>query len=323
MQQSVILILVLVLSAISFRMGYRRSLAVAGPKGARGLHSLPSHYGAYTAVWCAIPALLVFVAWSVFDNVLVTQLVVSDLPEEMRELPPDRLGLVVNDIRNVASGHVPLSGVDPAIQSAADHYLRLQRISTYALGVAVLALAGLSASWAWRRISPRLRARNRVDTVVRAALMLSSSIAILTTLGIVLSVLFEALIFFRAVSVTDFLFGLHWSPQMAIREDQVGSTGAFGGRAAVRRHHDDLRDRDAGRRAHRPALGHLPVRVCRQAVSLHRQAISGDPGGRADGGLRLLRRVDRGAVRPRLGRVLRPHCVVGKRTGCGSRDGCP
>ena len=53
-------------------------------------------------------------------------------------------------------------------------------------------------------------------------------IAIFTTIGIVLSVLYEAIRFFQTVPVTDFLFGLKWSPQMAIRADQVGSSGAFG-----------------------------------------------------------------------------------------------
>jgi phosphate transport system permease protein len=53
-------------------------------------------------------------------------------------------------------------------------------------------------------------------------------VAILTTIGIVLSVVFEALHFFSKVSPIDFLFGLQWSPQTAIREDQVGQSGAFG-----------------------------------------------------------------------------------------------
>ncbi len=58
--------------------------------------------------------------------------------------------------------------------------------------------------------------------------MLSSGIAVMATVGIVLSVLFEALRFFEAVPVWDFLFGLEWSPQTAMRSDQVGSSGAFG-----------------------------------------------------------------------------------------------
>jgi phosphate transport system permease protein len=59
-------------------------------------------------------------------------------------------------------------------------------------------------------------------------LILSSSIAIFTTAGIVLSLLFESLRFFAKVPLTEFLFGLKWSPQTALRADQVGSSGAFG-----------------------------------------------------------------------------------------------
>ncbi|OQX43817.1 MAG: phosphate ABC transporter permease subunit PstC, partial [Candidatus Sedimenticola endophacoides] len=77
-------------------------------------------------------------------------------------------------------------------------------------------------------ISPALRSRNRVEAVVRYLLVTSSTIAIFTTVGILLSVLFEAARFFQMVPPSEFLFGLDWSPQMAIREDQVGSSGAFG-----------------------------------------------------------------------------------------------
>jgi phosphate transport system permease protein len=78
------------------------------------------------------------------------------------------------------------------------------------------------------RIKLEQRARNAVERILMGLLILCSTIAILTTVGIVLSVLFESLRFFRAVPVTDFLFGLSWSPQTAIRADQVGSSGAFG-----------------------------------------------------------------------------------------------
>ncbi len=228
MPNSVIIGVLLILTAAGFFMGRRRSVAVAGTSGSRGLHSLPSHYGAYAAIWCAFPALAVFAIWSAMESTLVTELVVADLPADLRELPPERLGLVVNDIRNVANGHVFAGKVDPTIQAAADHYRSLERISSLALGAAVIGFIGVGAGWAWRSINPRLRARNRVDVVIKTVLVLSSSVAILTTLGIVLSLLFEALLFFRAIPFTDFLFGLHWSPQTAIRADQVGSTGAFG-----------------------------------------------------------------------------------------------
>ena len=79
-----------------------------------------------------------------------------------------------------------------------------------------------------RRISKEHRARNAVEKITVLAMVICSTIAIFTTIGIVFSVLFEALRFFKAVSPADFLFGLEWSPQTAMRSDQVGSSGAFG-----------------------------------------------------------------------------------------------
>ena len=73
-----------------------------------------------------------------------------------------------------------------------------------------------------------MRARNQVEKIITIILIFCSTIAIFTTIGIVLSVLFEAIRFFHMVPVTEFLFGLKWSPQTAMRADQVGSSGAFG-----------------------------------------------------------------------------------------------
>jgi len=67
-----------------------------------------------------------------------------------------------------------------------------------------------------------------VDRFVVSALAIAAGLAILITLGIVLSLLTETLLFFRKVPVGEFLFGLEWSPQTAIRADQVGSGGSFG-----------------------------------------------------------------------------------------------
>ena len=94
-------------------------------------------------------------------------------------------------------------------------------------GVALTA-GGIGAALAWRSIHPALRARTRVESAFQGLLALSSSIAILTTVGIIASVLFEAVRFFHAVPVSDFLFGLAWSPQTALRADQVGASGTFG-----------------------------------------------------------------------------------------------
>jgi phosphate transport system permease protein len=100
--------------------------------------------------------------------------------------------------------------------------------ATLAIAGAALAAGSIGAGLAWRSIHPALRARTRVESLFQALLAASSSVAILTTVGIIVSVLFEAVRFFHAVPVSDFLFGLAWSPQTALRADQVGASGTFG-----------------------------------------------------------------------------------------------
>ena len=229
MQFSVLVMILLGVMAAAYHLGRRRSLAsVGGRSGVRNLHSLPAYYGFYTALWAGLPALLVAGLWVFFEGSLITSMVVQSLPASLRDVPPERLGLLVNDITNLANGNIVSTQVDADMQRAADHMNELRTIGQAALAVVVLSIALAAGSLAWRAIGPKMRARNRVERIVSSLLIGSSLIAILTTVGIVLSVLFESFRFFQKIPVTDFLFGLEWSPQVALRADQVGATGAFG-----------------------------------------------------------------------------------------------
>jgi phosphate transport system permease protein len=146
----------------------------------------------------------------------------------MRALSLAELNLLVNNIRNLVSGNIVSGEVSSALQAAADHYSQLKSISSLTLAVVALALAILGIIWIRGRIRVTLRARNQVEQIIKYVLIACSTIAIFTTIGIVLSVLYEAIRFFQIIPITEFLFGLEWSPQMAIRADQVGSSGAFG-----------------------------------------------------------------------------------------------
>ena len=228
MPLSVLFLLLLAMSAAGYMLARNRSRVLAGGKGeAVRLHSRPTYHGALVALWCAIPALVVFCLWVAFEPNVLMRIVVSDLPQRYQELPPDRLNLLLNDIRNLVAGSIA-SSREPAIEEAARQYIHLRSISRIALIGASVSAACLGFFFIWKRITPSLRARNHVERVVKWALILCSSIAIFTTIGIVLSVLFEAIRFFRIVPITEFLFGLEWSPQIALRADQVGSSGAFG-----------------------------------------------------------------------------------------------
>lgn len=227
MQFSILLVVLLLLTVIGFRMGRGRALAVGGPK-ASALHSLPGYYGYYVALWCGIPAVLLIAFWLSCEPFILRAIVVGALPADAQALPPARLSLLMNEVRQLgASGdYSHASGVVAA--TAAEQYRTLRAVSFGAMAVASLALAILGGSLGMRRIQPTLRARNKVEGMVKIFLIASSTVAIFTTIGIVLSLLFESLRFFRMVSPIDFLFGLDWSPQMAMRSDQVGASGAFG-----------------------------------------------------------------------------------------------
>jgi phosphate transport system permease protein len=179
-------------------------------------------------LWCGIPALLLYGCWLAFEPGIITNLVVAQLPPELRNLPPDRLNLVINDIKNLVSGNIVAGEVNSTMEAAAAHYRQLQATGDAALFVVSISVAILAAGLVGSRIKPEMRARNLVERVIRYILIVCSTIAIFTTIGIVLSVLYEAIRFFESVPLTEFLFGLDWSPQLAIRADQVGASGAFG-----------------------------------------------------------------------------------------------
>ena len=227
--KTLVIVILLALSSAAYFLGLRRSHSVAGSKAKlRELHSRPAYYATLTALWCLIPALLVFGIWSAAENKIISSMIVTELPAEMQSLPEDRLNLIINDVKNLSQGNISSSGNNPAVTKAAESYSRLKSISTSSLGVIVVCLAMLGAMITYRRISLKLRARNQVEKVVTILMIACASIAIFTTIGIVLSVLFEAIRFFQQIPITEFLFGIKWSPQIAIRADQVGSSGAFG-----------------------------------------------------------------------------------------------
>lgn len=229
MQSSVLLLLLIGLMALAYQMGRRRSVRLVGGYGkVRELNSLPSYYGAYAAMWAGIPALLVYGLWLAIQGNVVSHWLVAELPPEIQQLPKAELALVVNDIKNLAAGSILSGHPEPYMQVAADHLHSLRQTGQAALAVVVLSLGIAGLVLARQTIRKDMRARTRVEQVIKVLLIISSTIAIFTTIGIVLSVLFESIRFFQAIPISDFLFGLQWSPQTAIRADQVGSSGAFG-----------------------------------------------------------------------------------------------
>jgi len=229
MQSTTLLLLLSLIAVAAFYLGRGRSLnLVGGPGRGMELHSLPGYYGYFVAIWCVLPALFLLFGWILLEPKVITALVVKGLPQSYQAMPSGELDLVVNNMRNLASGDIVSTAINDNLRESAAEFVSYQEQSRQLLATLVFSLSILGGTIAWRRIRPDLRARNRVETVVRWALVGASSIAVFTTIGIVFSVLFEAMQFFQKVPVTEFLFGTNWSPQTAIRADQVGSSGSFG-----------------------------------------------------------------------------------------------
>lgn len=219
------------LGLISLGYIYGRKYAFTAGKSAGGvnkLHSRPTYHGLLIALWCGLPTLLLLLAWQFIEPSITTSIMISSLPDRFSSLPPERLGLVLNDIKNLAQGLNFGSTVDPDLIEASHYYLQLQQTGLNIKSAAVVALASSSLFLGFKFLHPGLRARNHVERIVRYFLIFCSLIAIFTTIGIVLSVLFEAIRFFQKIPVSEFLFGLNWSPQTSIRADQVGASGEFG-----------------------------------------------------------------------------------------------
>lgn len=227
MSVSSLIILIIAGALACFYISRVRSLTLAKTLGGiHHLNSLPVYYGVQAALWCAIPCIAVLILWSAFDDSIIRGIVVQYLTPEQQALPAAELNLILSSIENIANG-VGLQA-SPEMAAAAERVSGLRQISSAALTVVIVCALLAAGAWGWLKVKAEYKARTSVERVFMLFLLGCSTLAILTTIGIVFSVLFESIRFFQIVPIHEFVFGTQWSPQLSIREDQVGSSGAFG-----------------------------------------------------------------------------------------------
>lgn len=242
MSLPLIVLVIFALAAAGFILGRARAMASAGGD-IRLLHSLPGYYGWNVALAAMIPSLLVLVLWLAIQPMVINGQVSSMISPDA--ISKSSLSLVMSDVRRVARGldtavaagalsaeqagsirteftdvRERLGRVGVALGSAvtsetlraAQRYRELSATGDLGRAIVVIGLAVLGAAFAWSRSGKDFRARNSVERVVRWILIAAASIAILTTLGIVLSLVFNTYEFFRLYPAADFFFGLTWSP---------------------------------------------------------------------------------------------------------------
>ncbi len=248
-------LIVLALAAIGYVVGRSRALHSAGGDS-RTLHSLPNYYGANVAMWVVTPAFAVMIVWLLTQPFFINSRVANLLPETAISADTT-LSLVMSDVRRVANGldvavaegamsadeanslrseftdvrerladvGVALgSNVTSEVLRAAQRYRSLSATGNLLMTIAVLATALAGLGYGVGKSHKEFRARNVVEKGILAILIFAASIAILTTIGILFSLLFNTIEFFRLYSPTDFFFGLEWAPSFSGR----GGSSALG-----------------------------------------------------------------------------------------------
>lgn len=224
MSLSFLVLLTTGLVIAAYMSGIVRARASAGGNLA-ALHSRPTYYGAYVALISGLAALAVLTAWLNGENIVIQNAIRAALPEAVRSGPPAQVDLVLGQVINTAKSGSSF-GAEPYVTELADKYNVMHSASRIWMTVAVLVVALAGALVGYLQIKPEARARNRVEAVIKVILIICSSVAVLTTVGIVISMLFESLRFFSMVPAQDFFFGLVWDPRFSSASG--GETGQFG-----------------------------------------------------------------------------------------------
>jgi phosphate transport system permease protein len=225
---NILLLLVIGLGLVGW-LSARARAAMLSARSGQKLHSLPGYHGWHMALWLVIPAALFITVWNSVTPALITNQVLATAPAA--NLPPSGFerAAILGEARSVAQGEKPAAtnpAAGPLVQPYRDASGRFQTIGI----IATLALMLAGGAFAFTRIRPDFRARSRVERLVMVLLFSASLVAILTTFGIVLSLLFESMRFFSLVSPTELLFGTTWTPSTgAPQPDTFGAIPLFWG----------------------------------------------------------------------------------------------
>lgn len=197
-------------------------------------HSLAYYYGRYAVIWAFFPAIIVLIVWTSFTRPLENQFIIQSLSAAYPDLPSSFVDLKIAQIKNISSGLI--AAEDDIMRGLADQYGYASDRLSMLRYVTVILVSLIGGMFAISRIKPHFKARVVFEGFLRRVFTFAAIVAILTTIGIIVSLTFEAFRFFTQYHPIDFFFGTHWSPNVAMREgvenaldeDVGGSSGSFG-----------------------------------------------------------------------------------------------
>jgi len=224
---SIIFAIPVLLSIAGFILASRKARRSGAASEAR-LHSLPKYHGYLAVLLVLVPGLALIVAWLLLEPAVLNAYIRTLLPSSATEgLSPSRLSLIVGEVRQAAVG-ITFGEPSAAVLAAAERFKSVAILSRWILAGLLLLIGVGAIAWVLARVRVRFQARNNAERILKWLLIGCATVSILATAGIFFSLVFEGFRFFAVVSPIEFFFGTKWDPQIAIRADQVGSTGAFG-----------------------------------------------------------------------------------------------
>lgn len=210
-----LVIALLLLAVVAYFLGVRRALSASGGKIA-SLHSRPSYHGGYLAILTVVPSIILLALWTMASRTALNSSIAARFATELRDKSLPETEAFLRDAWAIAFGGV-VGFRDELKEQAAEAYLATSQLWLTILFIVVAVLCVSGFAFGWRTIALKTRTRHFVERSVMAVLIACSAVAILTTVGIVFSLIFETIRFFGQVPFFDFLFGMHWSPQGAFQ----------------------------------------------------------------------------------------------------------
>ena len=223
-----LMLTVLMIGALFFIAGQRLALALRSGSADR-LHSLPHYHGMWAAITSTLPALFVLLVIVIGKDLLFQFWAQDYFPQDVLDGDAVARAIALAKISNIIDG-IDFGEIEPWVQAAGNAWIRWEANAIVSANFLVLTASIAGGLFGYRRIHISFRARNNVERILTWILIGSSLVAILTTIGIVLSVLFESIRFFKLIPPQDFLFGLEWNPQFegAERAGSGGGTATYG-----------------------------------------------------------------------------------------------
>ena len=227
-----LLITTMIFGIVAYVLAIGRIKSAVAAEGVKS-HSLIKYYGVYAALWTLVPALILALIWAFAADPLLLNAAESRLASAFPNLPASFLDLKLAQLQNIAAGYIDAPD-DIMAAEAAKLRDSMDRVAlARVLTLMIVMIIGFL--FAFFQVAPQFKARVAFEGFLRRSFFAAAVLAILTTIGIVTSLLLEAYRFFNEISMIDFFFGTHWSPMVSLRdgaatadEAVAGSSGSFG-----------------------------------------------------------------------------------------------